>query len=376
MKRRIVIISLIITVLLSVAIGLSMWKMGRDSDKTSQTESYRVVSLDDSVETIKSDAFVYTEAGFLDNSFTASYSCSFGLAFHISEQSEPFNITVSLVDTNNFLRNNATSITLEYYTKEGSEWVKTGDTITGTDKTISNITSSLDFQVKYTITTNASGFANIYSSLLSGETTSISASVSGDNLAMWSINKTIAMLAKKYLVLTWDYTSPFTYNAENVTVALNNSGIALPADVSVEYTNNTYRDAGSYTATGTVTFDEDKYAIKMSGEDVHSGDIKTLAWQINKAPLSISADNKEITYYDDAPSYTYVVSGLRGSDTLAGLNIEPNISCSYVKGNNAGSYDITIEQKITNNYQITYNNNELIVRAPGPPRKTPRASPA
>jgi hypothetical protein len=81
---------------------------------------------------------------------------------------------------------------------------------------------------------------------------------------------------------------------------------------------------------------------------------------VNKANLSVKADNKSKTYGDDNPELTATVAGLVNGDTLGSLNI--TLSTDAVKGSGAGSYTIVVNHpEALSNYNPTYTNGTLTV---------------
>ncbi|MBR6279380.1 MAG: leucine-rich repeat protein [Bacteroidales bacterium] len=89
----------------------------------------------------------------------------------------------------------------------------------------------------------------------------------------------------------------------------------------------------------------------------------SLTATIKKANLTIAADNKEITYGENAPSFTKMFTTLLGTDTENGLNADISMSCEYVAGNNVGDYLIEISGNTElQNYNVTYTNGKLTVK--------------
>ena len=94
-------------------------------------------------------------------------------------------------------------------------------------------------------------------------------------------------------------------------------------------------DAGAYTITvtpgtlGAVNYDFD---FSMANGTLTVG----------KATLTVKADDKVITYGDDAPPYTPSYDGFVEGDDEGDLSGAPSLTCPYVKGNDAGAYTITV----------------------------------
>ncbi len=102
-------------------------------------------------------------------------------------------------------------------------------------------------------------------------------------------------------------------------------------------------------------------------------DDKVYTLVINKANLNITADDKSITYKDDAPDYTVTDSGFVGGESYATyfdntFDTAEYLTCIYQKNDNAGTYDIsfinnakTALEAVLVNYDVTLNNGTLIV---------------
>lgn len=138
----------------------------------------------------------------------------------------------------------------------------------------------------------------------------------------------------------------------------------VPAGSRVNYTyykdnNNakgealteTPKDAGTYWVEGSI-----------DGNDNYNGVTSdAVKFKIEKVPLTVTANNKSITYGDAAPAYDVSYSGFvsdEGEDVLSGLLA---FDCGYTWGANAGDYDITPEGLTATNYEIHFVKGTLTV---------------
>lgn len=87
--------------------------------------------------------------------------------------------------------------------------------------------------------------------------------------------------------------------------------------------------------------------------------IKT--YTIGKAALTVTAENKEITYGDAVPNYTVTYSGLKGNDTAEDLGGTLSFACDYAQFSNKGTYTITPSGYDSGNYDISYVPGKLTV---------------
>ena len=86
-----------------------------------------------------------------------------------------------------------------------------------------------------------------------------------------------------------------------------------------------------------------------------------MAVTIAKAPLTVTADNKAVTYGDAKPTYTATYSGFVGGETAAVLSGTLAFACEYEQGSNVGAYDITPSGVTASNYALTFAKGTLTV---------------
>lgn len=79
---------------------------------------------------------------------------------------------------------------------------------------------------------------------------------------------------------------------------------------------------------------------------------------IIKKALTITAEDKNITFGDAVPTYTFTAKGYVGDDNDSVVNA--NFACDYTQGDNAGTYTITVTAAAAN-YDITCNAGTLTV---------------
>jgi hypothetical protein len=82
---------------------------------------------------------------------------------------------------------------------------------------------------------------------------------------------------------------------------------------------------------------------------------------IEKAPLTVIADDKSVSYLDGIPTYTVSYSGLTAGDGSSALGGSLNLACSYHPGDGIGPYTITPSGKTSGNYTISYQTGTLTV---------------
>ena len=133
-------------------------------------------------------------------------------------------------------------------------------------------------------------------------------------------------------------------------VTFNGMTLEKDVDYTVSYENNV--NVGTATATVTALANSTKYSGSAS---------KTFS--ITKKALTVKADNKKVTYGDDAPQYTVSYDGFVNNETKAVLSGTLSLTCSYVKNQSgAGTYDITPSGYTSDNYDITFTKGTLTIR--------------
>ena len=121
-----------------------------------------------------------------------------------------------------------------------------------------------------------------------------------------------------------------------------------------------WKDVETYTVTIAITDSNYAWDDGTQGELIYT-------LHIEKKDLTITADDKEITFGDDIPEYTVTVDGLVDGETLADLlgdTLAQYISCTYKKGKNADDYSIAILEAIKDelsNYDVAIVNGILKV---------------
>ena len=183
------------------------------------------------------------------------------------------------------------------------------------------------------------------------------------SFVMQRANAEVSVTYKKLLtnqdITIEDITAPtYTGQAQEPTVTVKDGSVVLTKDVdyTVAYSNNT--NAALATAAQnapTVTITAVGNSQKYAGET-------TKTFTINKKALTVTADNKSVTFGDDAPTYTETYDGFVNNETKAVLSGTLALACSYVKNQSgAGNYDITPSGLTSSNYDITFTKGTLTV---------------
>lgn len=154
------------------------------------------------------------------------------------------------------------------------------------------------------------------------------------------------------------------YDAEN-NIEVTKTGTG---DVTYTYyldaeanTPTTTEDKSGAASEGAAPKNAGTYYVKASmaaSGNYGSAESTVASFTITKKALTVTADNKSITFGDEAPTYTFTAKGYVGDDNDSVVNA--NFACDYTQGDNAGTYTITVTAAAAN-YDITCNPGTLTV---------------
>ena len=82
---------------------------------------------------------------------------------------------------------------------------------------------------------------------------------------------------------------------------------------------------------------------------------------ITKAPLTISAGTYTIKQGEPLPEFTLSYTGFKNDETSDVLSKQPEVSCEAGVGSAPGEYKVIVSGAEALNYEIAYNNGELII---------------
>ena len=236
-------------------------------------------------------------------------------------------------------------ITAPTYTGQAQE-----PTVTVKDGSVV-LTKDVDYTVTYSNNTNAAlSTATENAPTVTITAVATSEKYSGETTKKFTINKKaledgfIANIAS--LVYTGVAQTP------EPAVTYNNMTLVKGTDFTYSYTNNVNVAAATAENAPTVT---------VTGKGNYTGTAQK-KFDITTAALTVTADNKQVTFGDDAPQYTVSYDGFVNNETNAVLGGTLAFACSYVKNQTgAGNYDITPSGLTSSNYDITFTKGTLTV---------------
>lgn len=153
------------------------------------------------------------------------------------------------------------------------------------------------------------------------------------------------------------------YAESNIEVAKNNetARVTFTYYTDADATKLTTPDNSGAAREGAAPKNAGTYYVKASmavSENYGSATSNIASFTINKKALTITADNKNITFGDAAPAYTFTATGYVGDDN--DNVVTANLTCGYEQGSDAGTYTITVTATAAN-YEITCNSGTLTV---------------
>lgn len=175
--------------------------------------------------------------------------------------------------------------------------------------------------------------------------------------------------------MSFDVEIPYEYTINPVTLKAKVSDASrLYGDANPQFTT-TYsgfvnnEDAsvvtshGNYTTTATAKSDVGSYSIKQTGATAQNYvfEYEDGTLTVNKAPLTMTANDKTITYGGTIPTFDAKYDGLKNNETQPVWKTAPSLSTTATSASKVGTYPITIGNAEAKNYQLTLNNGTLTI---------------
>ncbi len=96
--------------------------------------------------------------------------------------------------------------------------------------------------------------------------------------------------------------------------------------------------------TNTLTVGNHTITAVYSGDSIYPSSSGTTGQTVNKAPLTVTANNQSMTYGSAVPVLTYTVTGFVLGDTSGVLSGAPSLSTTATSSSTVGNYPISISQ--------------------------------
>jgi hypothetical protein len=176
-----------------------------------------------------------------------------------------------------------------------------------------------------------------------------------NNVAATTITDTINK-ANATVVVT-PYTVTYDGLPHTATYTITGVNGETGATVGTVTLNTTHTNAGTYNT--------DSWSF-TGAANYNNIAVTTITDTINKATLTVTADNKTKILNAPNPTFTFVISGFKNGETASVLTIQPTCTSTAVTNSPVGSYPITCSGAAAANYNFNYVNATLkIVFATG-----------
>ena len=150
-------------------------------------------------------------------------------------------------------------------------------------------------------------------------------------------------IAKKALTITADAKSK-TYGEEDPALTYTSSGLVSGDAITGSLTREAGNDADTYDILQGTLSAGNNYEISYT----------KATFTINKKALTVTAQNKEVTYGDAIPAYTVSYNGFILGEDEADLDGTLAFECTYVQYADVNTYTITPKGLTSDNYEISF----------------------
>ena len=196
---------------------------------------------------------------------------------------------------------------------------------------------NLEGKLKYTYTYEQYGDVGTYKIIPGGLTS--------DNYDI-TFEKGTLTVNKKPISINWGEIT-HTYDGTSWGPSATAEGMVNGDKLTLTVDGEGINAGSSYTATVT-EIQGDK------AENYKLPDNCTTLFTISKKPLIVTAQDKNVTYGDAAPTYTAAYDGFVTGEDKEVLNGKLVFTCDYAPGMDVSTYDITLKGQSSNNYDIQY----------------------
>lgn len=120
---------------------------------------------------------------------------------------------------------------------------------------------------------------------------------------------------------------------------------------------------GTFSTTATVRSDVGTYPVTLSGATAqnYTFQYESGTLTVTKAPLTMTARNKTMTYGGQVPTLEADYQGLKNNETKPTWITSPQITTTATMASNAGTYPITISNGEAKNYDVTFKPGTLTI---------------
>jgi len=148
-----------------------------------------------------------------------------------------------------------------------------------------------------------------------------------------------------------------TYGQNNPQFSFTFSGLKN-GETSPQWTT-----APTFTTTANAESPVGLYPIEVSGGEAKNYEFTSSngTLTVNKAELTIAADNKSRPYFEENPTLTCKYTGFVNGENSSVLTTQPTLKTNAEQASNAGNYPITVSGAEAQNYSIVYKQGNMEV---------------
>ena len=173
-----------------------------------------------------------------------------------------------------------------------------------------------------------------------------------------------------YIAKGWNVFTGGIYDKEyssEITITANDVTIKYGETPNLTYTvtgDSSFDGIPSLSCEATATSSVGTYDIVVSKGTI-TGKVNFVngTLTIEKAPLTITANNLSMEYGSALPTFTATYEGLKNNETSSVLITNPSFSCTASSSSAVGQYDINVSGAAAKNYELNYVKGTLTINA-------------
>lgn len=122
-------------------------------------------------------------------------------------------------------------------------------------------------------------------------------------------------------------------------------------------------NSGTYSTSATNKSDVGTYTVTQSGAKAqnYTFEYESGTLTVTKAPLTMTARDKTMTYGEPVPTLDWDFAGLKNSESKPVWTTQPTITTTATSKSNVGTYPITISGGVAKNYDVIFKRGTMTV---------------
>ena len=253
--------------------------------------------------------------------------------------------------------------TIEWLTSDNASYIDSDNYIAKLNA-YANIYATIYMEAEQFIASVEEAQATYIRSLMESQKTSLIASTLLDVTVVEEYEQTLRKAMKiKDQTLSLTTLPEMTYGDASYSLpSKTNEGLSLTWKCSNTLVATISDNILTVNNAGTVTI-----TTSQVGNESYKSFSRTFTLTVNKAPLTVTANDCTKKQGEDNPTLTVIYSGFKNGDTESSLITLPTIITTSSKDSEVGTYPITVSGAASNNYTFTYVSGTLTVVANIPP---------